>query len=115
MAIPLLPPLAITFGTSAIASIIVNIVQGFQNRKLRKQTEMLEKVAKNLNSDLVELKKKQDALKIWSFQERYRLEKQIAYLESEVLIKSSIIAITELELTIGNGDSRKYKYRDASF
>jgi prefoldin subunit 5 len=78
MPLPLLP---IFLGLGLGASLTANIAQGLQNRKLRKQIEMLLKTIENLQNDINEMKKEMRALKLWSFKQRYILSKEIKKLK----------------------------------
>ncbi len=71
-------------GASTAVSVGVNIYQGVQNRKLRRQIEMLEATIRNLKSDIEELKKEVEAVKFWAFTEKFKLKKEMKQLKFEL-------------------------------
>ena len=99
MAIPLIP-IAIGLGITSAASLVGNIIQGIQNRELRKQIEMLLAIINNLKNDIEETKKELKALKIWSFRQKYRYHKKISELQKE--IKKKTLEIYYLKQQINN-------------
>jgi gas vesicle protein len=74
----------IGLGIAAAGGIGAAIGLGLQNRKLRKQIEMLTATIDNLNNDIKELKKKLNACKIFAFEERRKIQEQISLHQIEL-------------------------------
>jgi seryl-tRNA synthetase len=87
----------IGLGIAAAGGIGTAIALGIQNRKLRKQIEMLHAVVANLDNEIGELKKEMKALKLFSF-ERKRLQEQITFKEQQKRDKIREIKEYEKEL-----------------
>lgn len=88
--------LAITGGIAAV-SVGANIYQGIQNRRLRRQIEMLMAIISNLQSDIEELKKQVIAAKKWAFREKSRLKKEIKALKKELINNSQKLRVLQSE------------------
>ena len=74
----------IGLGATSVTSISLNIIQGIQNNKLRKQIEMLLQTIQKQQNDINELKKQMESIKLWAFKQRYEYSKQIKSIENDM-------------------------------
>lgn len=71
-------------GISLAVSVTGNVIQGIQNRKLRKQIEQLTKINQELQVRNDELLKQYKALKLFSFKQKFELIKEMSANKAEV-------------------------------
>lgn len=88
----------IGLGVTSVASITINIFQGIQNSKLRKQIEMLVQIIQKQQNDINELKKQMKALKLWAFRQRYACRKEIKSVKKDM--NSNIIKLYEIKKSL---------------
>jgi len=81
-----------------LVSVGINIWQAIQNRKLRKQIEMLDVIIRNLNSDIDQLKTELKSLKFWCFGQKHKLNKQISEKKMEMEEKLQERSVLEGQL-----------------
>lgn len=76
---------------SLVTSVVGNVYQGVENRKLREQIEGLQKLINGLEQEIEKLKQEQKALKIWCFKEKWAIRNEIKKREQFVKSGTDII------------------------
>lgn len=64
-------------GISLAVSVTGNVIQGIQNRRLRKRIEQLTKINQQLQERNNELAKQYEALKLFAFKEKFEIVKEM--------------------------------------